>query len=178
MVVETAHDLRESMDSLYDQHLAPKWFALAGGLQGMLSPGEDYFGGVLPCLGDYATFQMLTVVEVARPGALEAAGLTGLVDFMTRFARRPRIAAYLASARRMPLTENELKDPAVPWTLEGYKYLQSLRWTDMLAAAAEPQAEPLTEQLKSLSGGSRGGEQAEELMETAAAAAVSSLAVA
>lgn len=156
MIFETARDLRDQLSALYSAERAPKWLALAAGLQSMLRPGEEYFGGSAPCLADYVVFQALTLVEAARPAALEAAGLSGLLEFRARFERRPRIEAYLASARRMPLTQNELQDPAAPWSPGGYTYLAPLRWAEMLEAAAEAQSKPLAEPLErllSLSGG-------------------------
>jgi len=66
---------------------------------------------------------LCAAVARAPPGsfALHAsARIQDLSAFVTMFAELPPIAAYLASSRRMPLTNNEVGD--VPWAADGYKY--------------------------------------------------------
>jgi hypothetical protein len=145
MVMETARDLRDKLGTAYQEDKLPKYLDLARGLQKMLGEadgdaGEYYFGGRAPLLGDYAAFQSLQLLESARPGMLLASGLDGLEAFRKRFAARPRVAAYLASCRHVPLTQNELQDPSRPWSLEAFSYLRPLRWTEMceLAGTTEP----------------------------------------
>jgi glutathione S-transferase len=70
---------------------------------------------------DLSLFQLISGLEYAFPRAMQriAHGLPLLHSLKLRVAQRPRIAAYLASPRRLPFNESgifrhyaELDDPA------------------------------------------------------------------
>jgi glutathione S-transferase len=74
------------------------------------SNGGEHLVGTAVTYADLSVFQILAGLEYAFPRALAAfepkiPGLRGLAD---RVARRPRIAAYLASPRRIPFNEHGL----------------------------------------------------------------------
>ncbi|MEO6800004.1 MAG: glutathione S-transferase [Rhodanobacter sp.] len=92
----------------------------------------DYFEQVIERAGgshalhqhsyvDLSLFQLMSGLEYALPRAMQRIerGLPLLLALKERVAQRPRIAAYLASARRLPFNQNgifrhypELDDPA------------------------------------------------------------------
>ena len=104
--------------------------ALAGYLGGaelMLSRGGGpYTGGAGAPLtfGDLGLFNALKTIDELQPGFLAAAGFPLLDRFTAAVAALPRVAAYLASDRRLPLTANETD--AAPWRPDGYAWLAPL----------------------------------------------------
>ena len=90
------------------EHRMPKFL---GYLERVLAGngGEHLVGSALT-YADLSVFQLFAGLEYAFPRALSAfepkvPGLRGLAD---RVAKRPRIAAYLASPRRIPFNEHGL----------------------------------------------------------------------
>jgi glutathione S-transferase len=90
------------------EHRMPKFL---GYLERVLAGngGEHLVGSALT-YADLSVFQLFAGLEYAFPRALSAfepkvPGLRGLAD---RVAKRPRVAAYLASPRRIPFNEHGL----------------------------------------------------------------------
>jgi glutathione S-transferase len=90
------------------EHRMPKFL---GYLERVLATnGGDHLVGSALTYADLSVFQLLAGLEYALPRAFSAylpkiPGLRGLAD---RVAKRPRIAAYVASPRRIPFNEHGL----------------------------------------------------------------------
>jgi glutathione S-transferase len=69
--------------------------------------GHHFVGGAISYV-DLSAFQVVAGLRYAFPRAMErlAPSVPGLLDLATRVAARPRIAAYLASPRRLPFSEH------------------------------------------------------------------------
>jgi glutathione S-transferase len=82
----------------------PKFMAY---LEGLLGRGEDYFFGARPSYADLAAFQVVAGLRYAFPRAMTSlkARTRHLLAHHDRVAKRPRIAAYLRSPRRLPFNE-------------------------------------------------------------------------
>ena len=96
-------------------------------LQSSLQPASGLFVGAGVTLADLAIFNTLETMDEARPGCLGAMGLLDLEAFRFKVRQLPRVAAYLASERRMPATSKELG--AVGWETmpaNGFVYRQPL----------------------------------------------------
>ncbi|KAG8469850.1 hypothetical protein KFE25_006305 [Diacronema lutheri] len=123
MVFECSKDLGSNKNAIHTQTDADK-----EKFHGMLTKASElldeyegpFFSGMAATYGDVGMFHSLSTVEELKPGYLKANGFEDLSAFVTMFAELPPIAAYLASSRRMPLTNNEVGD--VPWAADGYKY--------------------------------------------------------
>ena len=97
-------------------------------LKRFLDAGEQacdgkFFVGSALTLADVAMFKALHTFSELKPGCL--ADYPKLSQFVGYFASQPSVAAYLDSARRVPLTANEIGDK--PWQPNGYEFLQPLR---------------------------------------------------
>lgn len=132
MISETAKDLRGKKNMLWTDSLKPKLMEFLKHFEKML--GEDeLFGGKRVSIADIAAFHSLQMYEDVKPGSLLELGAEKLDAYRKRFAARPRIAAYLASPRRFPISINELGDPERPWKLDGYVFVKPLEWSRMTA---------------------------------------------
>jgi glutathione S-transferase len=71
------------------------------------SGGRHFVGGA-PSYVDLSVFQLLAGLRYAFPRAMEriAPSVPGILSLAGQVAARPRIAAYLASPRRIPFNEN------------------------------------------------------------------------
>lgn len=100
VAVESAARFREHRMVLYLRWLAS---ALAAG------GGRYMVGGALSAV-DLSAFQILEGLAYAFPRASErlGAGFAGLRDLQERVRSQPRIAAYLASPRRLGFNETGL----------------------------------------------------------------------
>jgi glutathione S-transferase len=69
--------------------------------------GQHFVGGAISYV-DLSAFQVVAGLRYAFPRAMErlAPSVPGLLDLASRVAARPRIAAYLASPRRLPFSED------------------------------------------------------------------------
>jgi len=84
--------------------------------------GDGHWVGDGLTLADVSMFHVLQHFLDIKPGSLDAH--PKLAAFTAAFAKRPAIAAYLNSDRRVPLTQNETGKQ--PWAPDGYKYLTPL----------------------------------------------------
>lgn len=85
---------------------------------------SGHFVGESLTLADVAMFESLHKLSCAAPGCL--APFPSLERFVFDIATSPRVSAYLASARRMPLTPNETgKAPHAG--LPGYAFSEALK---------------------------------------------------
>jgi glutathione S-transferase len=84
----------------------PKFFDWFEGILGRPEP-RDYLLGDQVSYADLSLFQVIEGLRYAFPQALARidAGYPLLSSLRDRVARRPRIAAYLASGRRLPFNE-------------------------------------------------------------------------
>jgi glutathione S-transferase len=84
----------------------PKFFDWFENILGRPEP-KDYLLGDKPTYADLSLFQVVAGLRYAFPKALARidAGYPLLAALCDRVARRPRIAAYLASGRRIPFNE-------------------------------------------------------------------------
>jgi glutathione S-transferase len=69
--------------------------------------GQHFVGGAISYV-DLSAFQVVAGLRYAFPRAMErlAPSVPGLLDLCARVEARPRIAAYLASPRRLPFNEH------------------------------------------------------------------------
>jgi glutathione S-transferase len=84
----------------------PKFFDYFEGVLTRPEP-KDYLTGDTPSYADLSLFQAVAGLRYAYPRALARidAGCPALAALHDRVAARPRIAAYLASERRLPFNE-------------------------------------------------------------------------
>lgn len=80
----------------------PKFIAY---LEGLAAAGGDYLFGAAASYADLAAFQVVEGLGYAFPRALARQQLPRLRALRDRVAARPRLAAYLASERRLPFSE-------------------------------------------------------------------------
>lgn len=133
-LVAEVHDTHHPIaGSLYYEDQRTEACRRATGLRGTrLSKYLDYFEQSIERAGghhvlhahsyvDLSLFQVMSGLEYAFPRAMQrlGRGLPLLQTLKERVAQRPRIAAYLASSRRLPFNESgifrhypELDDPA------------------------------------------------------------------
>lgn len=125
-LVTEAHDTHHPLSgSLYYDEQRPQALLRAADFTGhRLARFLDYFELVLRnnprhsgyMVGarlsyvDLSVFQLLAGLRYAFPHAMArlAPGHTGLAELHQRVARRPNIARYLASARRLPFSEEDI----------------------------------------------------------------------
>jgi glutathione S-transferase len=96
--------------ALFLQHRLPKFLGyFEGTLRRQLDLGAEYLLGGFSYV-DLSLFQTLEGLAYAFPKAFEAARHTIPLSLglAARIEARPNIAAYLASSRRLPMTEHDL----------------------------------------------------------------------
>lgn len=121
MYFELAKDIKGKKGGLFDDKMKQ-------GLANFLKAAEDacdgrHFVGRSLTLADVAMFEALHGCTEAKPGSL--GGYPKLSAFVSYFATMPNVERYLDSARRMPLTPNEVGDK--PWSPKGYEFLTPVR---------------------------------------------------
>lgn len=84
------------------EHRLPGWLSW---LASICSP-EGYTVGDQHCYTDLSVFQILCGLEYAFPKAMGRRPSSTLDALVARVKARPRVAAYLASARRIPFNED------------------------------------------------------------------------
>jgi glutathione S-transferase len=91
----------------FREHRIPKFL---GYLEGMLDDNGDHLVGRAVSYVDLAAFQVLEGLRYAFPRTLASLErkLPRLVSLHDRIAERPRIAAYLASDRRLPFSNADI----------------------------------------------------------------------
>lgn len=78
-----------------------------GYLERILEQSGDYLVGT-PSYADLAAFEALAGLSYAFPHTVQRQHIPRLHKLHERIARRPRIAAYLASDRRLPFNESDI----------------------------------------------------------------------
>ena len=85
----------------------PKFFGYFEGIVERAKAGHRHLIGAEASYVDLAMFQVLSGLEYAFPNAMKklAPSIPRLLALQTEIAARPRLAAYLASDRRLPFNE-------------------------------------------------------------------------
>jgi len=78
-----------------------------GYLERILESSGDYLVGT-PSYADLAAFEVLEGLTYAFPRTVHRQHIPRLRKLHDRIARRPRIAAYVGSARRLPFSESDI----------------------------------------------------------------------
>jgi len=109
MVFELGKEIIDGKSGFFEKELPERYRTKVDKAQELLGKTEGpYFSGKSLGYGDVSVFHALHTLEEVKPGCLAA--WPKLADFRSAVAAVPAMAAYLASARRVPITPNEKGD--------------------------------------------------------------------
>jgi len=99
---ETQRAAAKARSKVFREERIPKF---TGWLEGSLQANGKVLAGRAISYADLAAFQVVCGLEYAFPKAMEKTKAPRLFDLRDRVAARPKLAAYLASPRRVPFNE-------------------------------------------------------------------------
>ena len=123
MAWELGKDISSKRDKVHENDLDARFASVLEGANKMLKNSKGpYFGGSKLGYGDVGVFHALYTIDQIKAGFLKP--WPELEKFVKIMVSLPAICQYLSSARRVPLTKNEIGKGHTG--VSGYTYLKPL----------------------------------------------------